>query len=230
MWLVAFTSFLYSCSNGQNGKTLVSAQEFSSQITSATEPIIVDVRTEEEFAGGHIDGAMNINWRSPDFEAEAQKLNKVNTVYVYCLSGGRSASAAGKLSSMGFKQIVELDGGILKWKSENLPVVSGSTSNNGYDVAAYEDLIDANKLVIVDFYADWCGPCKKLKPILEEIDKENEDVVIVRIDVDKNQQLATTLRIDALPTLKLYKGKRQVWNFVGYIGKEGILQQIRSLR
>lgn len=101
----------------------VSASEFEKEIKSDTVQL-VDVRTPQEYAEGHIDGALNINVQSDDFKELAQReLSKDSTVLVYCRSGRRSLDAAEILTSVGYK-VVNLKGGIIEWKEDGLPVVS----------------------------------------------------------------------------------------------------------
>lgn len=96
-------------------------------------------------------------------------------------------------------------------------------------MAQYNALLNSNKLVLVDFYADWCAPCKKMKPYLDEISKEMKDkVVVVRIDADANKALAKALKVDALPVLLLYKGKKQIWSYKGYISKAEVVKKLKA--
>lgn len=81
--------------------------------------------------------------------------------------------------------------------------------------------------MLVDFYADWCAPCNKMKPYLDEISNDMaEKVVVVRIYADDNKQLCKELKVDALPVLQLYKNKALTWTNTGYITKEEVLKQI----
>lgn len=73
--------------------------------------ILLDVRTPEEFGFGHLEGAMNINWYDADFKDKVAALDRLKTVYVYCKAGGRSAKAADVMREMGFKKVVNLEGG-----------------------------------------------------------------------------------------------------------------------
>ena len=77
--------------------------------------ILVDVRTPEEFEAGHLDNAMNINWFDSDFTKQFESFEKDETIYVYCKMGGRSASAAELLDSLGFKKVINLEGGFDAW-------------------------------------------------------------------------------------------------------------------
>lgn len=76
---------------------------------------VIDVRTPAELEGGVIEGAANINFQSPTFDAELEKLDKEKPVFVYCQGGVRSASAAKKMKAKGFKEIYDLAGGFSKW-------------------------------------------------------------------------------------------------------------------
>ena len=101
----------------------ISAPEFEKEIKSDSVQL-VDVRTLQEYAEGHIDGALNINVQSDNFKVLAQReLSKNSTVFVYCLSGRRSLDATEILTKLGYK-VVNLKGGIIEWKDDGLPVVS----------------------------------------------------------------------------------------------------------
>ena len=89
-----------------------------------------------------------------------------------------------------------------------------------------EDLINNNKILIVDFFATWCGPCKMLSPVLEEISKE---VTVVKIDVDKHEQLARDYGIMSVPTLIFFKDKNEVDKYIGFIPIEKIKQIIATV-
>lgn len=85
----------------------------------------------------------------------------------------------------------------------------------------FEELIKKGK-VLVDFYATWCGPCQLLSPILEEIEKENKEVTIIKIDVDKNESLARKHGIMSIPTIEIYDKGNLVDKQVGLLSKEEI--------
>lgn len=226
--LAMFLILLNSCTNGQQAtKTNLSATEFAAKIIELPTAPIIDVRTPEEFSKGHLENALNIDWNGSDFDAQITKLDKSKPVFVYCLSGGRSSSAANQMRSDGFK-VYQLDGGIMKWRAASLPETTDNrTSSLGMTKQQFDELLNSDKLVLIDFYADWCAPCKKMKPYLEEISKEMADkVVVIRINVDDNQTLCKELKIDALPVLQIYKNKTLVWTNTGFIEKEGVLKQL----
>jgi rhodanese-related sulfurtransferase len=114
---------LAGCSSTGSATTVnLNVSEFSQKIT---EPgvIIVDVRTPEEFASGHIQGALNINFNSGDFANEITRLNPSETYAVYCRSGSRSGQAASIMHKAGFHDVSNLNGGVIDWTNDGLPLV-----------------------------------------------------------------------------------------------------------
>jgi thioredoxin len=213
----------------QNAKNLLSSQEFSDSLSSIQDEIILDVRTPAEYAGGHIQDAINIDWNNGDFEQKTSSLDKKKTIMVYCLSGGRSAAAASYLRSAGYFNVLELDGGMMAWRAANLPIsIEQASQKKGYSKEQFTSLLQAHSMVLIDFYADWCKPCKQLQPILEEIALENASTLkIIRINADENPDLCRELGIDGLPYLQLYKQKSIAWSHMGFIDKQTILSQIK---
>lgn len=206
---------------------LLSPTEFVTTLQNEKEAIIIDVRTPEEFSKGHIENAQNINWNNGDFEEKISSYKKDTPLFVYCMSGGRSASAAEKLRGLGYTKVYELDGGILSWRNEGLAEIKGNHLQ-GMTLAQFKELLVGDKLVLVDFYADWCVPCQKLKPHLDEIAKEmSEKVTVISINTDDNQELADELNIDGIPVLQIYKYQQLKWTNVGYIEKAEIVKQLQ---
>jgi thioredoxin 1 len=95
--------------------------------------------------------------------------------------------------------------------------------------SSFHQIINNEKPVLIDFYADWCGPCKTMAPILKQSkDELGEAVSIVKIDVDKNQELATKYQVKGVPTLMLFKNGKMLWRQSGVISKDQIIQLVKS--
>lgn len=90
-----------------------------------------------------------------------------------------------------------------------------------------EEVLQSEKTVLVDFYADWCGPCKMLAPIMEEIANENEDIKVVKVNVDEAQDLAVKYDVMSIPTSVVIKNGQEVDRMVGLTGKEAILNMVK---
>jgi len=95
--------------------------------------------------------------------------------------------------------------------------------------SSFKKIINSETPVLVDFFADWCGPCKMLAPILEEVKEELGDAIkIVKIDVDKNQPLAAKYQVRGVPTMLLFKNGKQVWRQSGVLQKGDIINVVKS--
>lgn len=223
---------LQSCvaqSDIKSEKHLIDTKEFSEGIQNPDQVQILDVRTPGEYTQGHLPNAINYDWLGNDFEEQSKNLDKSKPVYLYCQSGRRSAQAADKLVSQGFK-VYELKGGILNWRSKNLPEsTEGAVATNGMSMNDYKDLLQDDKLILIDFYADWCAPCKKMEPFLNKISEDmNQDVKVIRIDVEAHKSLANELKISAIPILKLYKNQEMIWEQNGFIGETELRESLQS--
>ncbi|MGB5419946.1 thioredoxin [Algibacter sp.] len=94
---------------------------------------------------------------------------------------------------------------------------------------SFNTILQSETLVLIDFFADWCGPCKMLAPILKDVKKELEDdIKIIKIDVDKNQPLAAKYQVRGVPTMMLFKNGKQVWRQSGVLQKNDIINIIKS--
>ncbi|MEH1006697.1 thioredoxin [Winogradskyella sp. ECml5-4] len=96
-------------------------------------------------------------------------------------------------------------------------------------MSKFSEIINQDQPVLVDFFADWCGPCKMLSPILKQVKEAmGEDVSIIKIDVDKNQALASKYQVRGVPTMLLFKNGKQVWRQSGVLQKDEIINVIKS--
>lgn len=91
-----------------------------------------------------------------------------------------------------------------------------------------QEVLNSDKLVIIDFYATWCMPCQMLTPVLVEIDKENENVEIFKVNVDENQETAIRYDIVSVPTLIFFKDGNEIERQVGFCEKEKLEKIIRG--
>lgn len=218
--LLLFAALFFSACSSNGGNPVLDAKSFSEKLKATPNAVLLDVRTPEEFSKEYIEGALLADWNSNDFQRRIDAIDKNAPVFVYCLSGGRSSSAAAAMRKQGYKEVYELQGGIMKWKSAGLPVVSGKASaSGGMSSDEYKTLVSGGN-VLVDFSAEWCAPCRKMKPSLEELAKENPSLKIVTIDVDQNPKIAAELGVDALPTFKYYSNNELKFTNVGFLLKE----------
>lgn len=120
--LLAFLSLVLSSCQSQPVTGSVDAITFSTKINTTKNPVVLDVRTPEEYAGGYIGKAINMDFYKPNFKEDIKKLDKDKTYFVYCQAGGRSKSAYELMKQEGFVHVYELNGGISEWQSNNLPL------------------------------------------------------------------------------------------------------------
>ena len=85
-----------------------------------------------------------------------------------------------------------------------------------------EEVLKEKGVVVVDFWATWCGPCKMIAPIVEELDEEMSNVKFVKVDVDKNPQIANQYKIVSIPTLKIFKDGKLINTLIGFKTKDAL--------
>ena len=228
--MIVLSAFLLGAC-GSGGGASLEAVDFQDKLKEYSHATLLDVRTPQEYAEGHLENAVLAPVGSGSFESEVSKLDKSNPVFVYCLSGGRSASAASQLKSMGFTQIHDLSGGLMNWRMAGLPLAQSGeeiSEGGGMNLKDFSAELKDERLVLVDFYAEWCAPCKQMEPFIEEISQDMAaKVKVVRIDADANPDLMMQLGIDALPTIHVYKQNELSWRHVGFIVKEGLLEKLK---
>ena len=96
-------------------------------------------------------------------------------------------------------------------------------------MSKFKDLIDSDKPVLVDFTAEWCGPCKTLAPILKEVKADiGNEVNIIKVDVDKNPAAAAAYKIQGVPTLIIFKKGEVKWRQSGVVPKTEILEKLKE--
>lgn len=231
--LIGGTMLFSAC--GDSGSKVVANKgvtTFDSLINNSADEQILDVRTAQEFTEGHLEGARNIDWNGQDFAINVGALDKAKPVMVYCRSGRRSAEAAKYLRENGFTAVYELDGGIEAWTAAGKPIKKDevvATHDGPVSLDQYKAAIAGNKVVLVDFTATWCGPCKILAPSLHELESElKEKFVLLTVDVDRDRPVAEFMNIAAMPTLVLYKDGQVQWRNEGLVPKDLVAEKING--
>lgn len=205
---------------------LLQPKQFEKKIKDLPTAQILDVRTLDEFRNGAIENAMNVDFNSEEFKENIQYLDKTKPVLIYCFSGGRSALAAKELSKNGFTTIYDLQGGYRDWLSKKKPVGTES-SYKGMTNVEFMNLIKSDLPVLTIFTAKWCPPCKRLAPIIDQIEKENStNVKVVRIDIDIEKDLCTKLGVDKFPSIVIFKEQKEYWSNIGFIEKAELVNKI----
>ena len=223
--------FFLSCS-AQEYKDL-EPQDFN-QLINEKGGVILDVRTNGEIATGTLKDASMIDYYDVDFKNKISKIQKDKTVYVYCKSGGRSSRAAKLLIEAGQNEVINLKGGIMAWKRAGLPLsninIKKDDNTKKLSINQFDNILSSNSLVLVDFHTLWCVPCRKLSPIIDELDKEYKGKIeILRVDIDISKDLANYYSINSVPTLLMFDRKKQIWRNTGLITKKELEQKIINL-
>lgn len=219
--------FLFISCHGQSSKAIqtVDVKTYAEKLKATENPQLLDVRTPEEFSTGHIDKAVNVNWNGDNFVGGASNYDKSKPIFVYCKAGGRSAQAADKLAELGFKEIYNLDGGIMKWNANQN--AKPSSKIIGMCDQEYGELIKSSDRVMIDFNARWCEPCQKMKPYITRLETEMKDkIIIVSLDADENKTIVEQLKLEGLPTIIVYEKGKEVWRNVGYITEEDLRKHL----
>lgn len=216
-----------SCRSQQDSTQKLGPDAFEKGIGKADIQVL-DVRTSGEYQGGHIKNAMLADWNDrQQFNDRIQYVDKNKPVYVYCLVGSRSAAAAGWMRQNGFKNVLELQGGINAWKRADKPL-EGAGNEPQMTVEQYWSKIPKDKTVLVDFGAEWCPPCIKMKPVIEEVEKSKDlDFILVNIDAGVHTDVMQALQIEPIPVFIVYKNGKETWRHQGIVKKEDLKKQLK---
>lgn len=219
--------FTFSCNSQTESKVKITADEFENEI-QAPDIQILDVRTAGEFKTGFIKNALQVDWTNKDqFNERIKYVDKTKPIYIYCLVGGRSNAAATWLRKNGYAKVVELLGGINAWKAANKPL-EGSSNETQLTMEQYLASIPKDKPTLVDFGANWCPPCVKMEPVLEDLKKTKEvDFSFLKVDAGVHTNLMTALGIEPIPVFIIYKNGVEVWRKEGLVTKEEFIAQLK---
>ncbi|MBK8521052.1 MAG: thioredoxin fold domain-containing protein [Chitinophagaceae bacterium] len=223
---IIFSAIIISC-NAQTEKTLT-ADAFEKGITTKENIQILDVRTPGEFFSGHIKNALQADWNNKaEFERRLAFIDKEKPVYVYCLAGGRSAAAADKMRKAGYKNVYELKGGTNAWRAANKPLEGASTEKQ-ISIDELNATITGSKIVLVDFGASWCPPCKQMEPVLKSLTDNNKDkFTLLKVDGGRDQDILQAYNVTALPVFIVFKDGKQVWRKEGIATEKEIADQFK---
>lgn len=203
--------------------------DFLEKLQSVENPQLLDLRDDTDFSIGHLKKAVNFDYNADDFEGFVlNRFAQNQPLFIYCYAGIRSNEAKIYLSELGFKNVIELERGFTNWTASSKPYVSSRAFTKPIAAFTVKDLdreIKVNQVLLVDFYADWCGPCKKMKPILQKIARENPNVKLLQVDADKSEDIVNAYNVNEIPTLILFKNGRQNWRDSG-IKTEGELRSV----
>ncbi|RYY55367.1 MAG: hypothetical protein EOO09_10715 [Chitinophagaceae bacterium] len=187
---------------------------------------VLDVRTAAEYSTGHIDSVFQADWSSRAvFEDRVSSLDKTEVVYLYCLSGVRSAQAAEWMGKQGFTTI-NLAGGFNAWKQAGLPVANQQFVKQ-VSLAEFEASIPRKGTVLVDFGAEWCPPCHKMKPVIDGLVKsDGKRFSLVNVDGAAQPGLAKALDVIGFPTFIIYKDGKESWRWQGLTDAETLKRRL----
>jgi thioredoxin len=197
----------------------VDADKFHDLVESGN-GIVLDVRTAGETARGSIEGASFISVNDKSFLRKVSLMQKDKPIYVYCATGSRSAYAAKVMLKNGFKEVYNLNGGIGSWARSGYAVTKPSADADHnikqLSLAEFNKMIEGDQPVFVDFHTRWCSPCKKMAPLVDQLQKDYDGKVkVLRIDVDSSTEVANHFGIQGVPVFILYDKGTETWRKSG---------------
>lgn len=203
------------------------------ELTKSSDGVLLDVRTQSEFKNGHINNSGQLNYYAFDFRKKLLLLPKDEPIYLYCNTGYRSEKAAKILVENGCKNVYNMEHGIMDWELKNLPVVvdpdAKPDTDNKMDFAEYAKLIQSKEPVFIDFYAPWCGPCRKMMPMMDSLKVEyHNQINIVKVNADASRSLVKELKLQGVPYLAMYKNGEAVYTKSGAITREELTKVFKS--
>lgn len=215
-----------SC-HSQTSKSVLTVEEFEKGIHQPNIQIL-DVRTKDEYRNGHIKNSLHADWLDRvQFKERTSYIDKDKPVYIYCLSGARSAAAAEWLRKSRYSEVLELSDGINAWK-KNTKELEGSSNEKQMSLDEYNAMIKSDAVLLVGFGAKWCPPCVKMEPVLTELEKDKTvSYKFIKIDAGVHTDIQKKLNIEALPVFIIYKNGKEIWRKQGLVTKNEFIEQFK---
>lgn len=187
--------------------------------------VVLDVRTQGEYDRGHIKNSTLISTTDPKFVEKVSLLRKNKPLYVYCLTGSRSNAVVNYLSKQGYTKLYNLTRGTIEWQRFGYSLEKSSNAvaskSKVYSIGELGTVLKQNNLVLVDFHARWCAPCKNMLPIVEQVGKDfSSKLKVLKVDIEANRTVKDNYGIQAIPGFILFKDGKEVWRHTGMITKE----------
>jgi rhodanese-related sulfurtransferase len=190
---------------------------------------VLDVRTAGEYQAGHLKNALQADWTNQaEFAKRVKYLDKDRPVIVYCASGMRSALAANWLMANGFKEVQNMQGGLNIWKVEGKPVEAPANVKQ-MTLDEYNAGIKTGSLVLVDIGAQWCPPCKKMEPVLAQLQKEMPNTFsLLKVDGGNDIDVMKELKATDIPVFIIYKNGKETWRQQGIVELSELRKQLKK--
>ncbi len=228
IWL--FLAFLPFVARGQEPFRLLEPSDFETELRKAPEAKLLDMRNVDSYTLGHIRKAQVIDFMRDDLkEYLPTKYKKTDLLFIYAQSESNTLHAGQYFSELGYSNVVVLKGGFENWIRKSKPY----KSNNGnfkplsyISKENYYQIIKEKKWVLVMFHDEICSECEKMEDTLKQIESENADFKVAKVDLQINSGIAEWQDIRKSPTLVLYKNGIQYWKTTGYPDKAKIKSQI----
>lgn len=216
---------IISC-QAQNKENSLQVNDFEKAIIDNNVQVL-DVRTAAEYNSGHLKKSLQADWyNQQQFKERTSNMDKSKPVYVYCLTGIRSAAAVKQLKQNGFSNVLDLKDGLTAWKLANKPVV-GAAKVKQITLAEYNAQVNSTMPVLVDFGAEWCPPCKKMEPVITQLKNGAADKYkVVNVDGATQIDIQKQLKIEAFPVFIVYKNGKEVWRKQGIVSLEELKSKL----
>ncbi|NCI47147.1 rhodanese-like domain-containing protein [Sediminibacterium soli] len=189
---------------------------------------LLDVRTIKEYQTGSLETALQADWlNSKEFSDRTGYLDKNKPLLVFCASGMRSAEAAKWLQQQGFKDVSNMEGGMIAWRKSGKPVaVREEGTKSLFTLDSYQAKIKSSSLVLVDVGAPWCPPCRKMEPVIRQLLNETPKLLLLQVEAGIDIDIMNAEKVEGIPTFIVYKNGRETWRKQGLVTIEELRKQV----